>query len=238
MGNRVDSTPIAQWILTFLVLAVVACSGSEESTVVTDDEEGPIPSATEARKALNEALQAFNRYCLTPSAQGGESSYPISLVSPGSSQPSFRYRQLWALTQAGLLDTTMATTNGGLSLHRFHLSASGRQSQYEIAQGQGYTKMFCYAVPRVTELDSIKARYNAGPNALAQVWFKYSYEDLGRWVESPPIQRTFSGLSPIPSARSQSSAEKLLVRVDSAWVDRRLTGYERPPARPRPPESR
>ena len=214
---------------------LLACSGGEEASVVIRDEEGPTPPPTEARRALNEALQAFNRYCLAPAAQGSGTTYPIALVQSGSGEASYRFRQLSALRQAGLLDTTMERSNGGLRVHRFGLTESGHQSQYEIARGQGYRRMFCYAVPRVTRLDSIKAVYNAGPNPLARVWFRYGYGDFGTWVESPAVQRAFSGLDPLPARQAGQTTQKLLIRVDSAWVDRRLTGYERPPERPRPP---
>lgn len=155
----------------------------------------------------------------------------------GSGESSYRYRQLSALRQAGLLDTTVTRSDGGLLVHRFGPTESGRQSQYEIAEGQGYRRMFCYAVPRVTRLDSIKAVYNAGPNPLARIWYTYGYENRGDWVESAAVQRTFSGLDPLPAPQTRPSTDALLVRVDSAWVDRRLTGYERPPAtaQPEPP---
>ena len=214
---------------------VLACSGGEEASVTIRDEEGPVPSPVETRTALNEALQAFNQYCLAPTAQGSGTTYPIALVRSGSGESSYRYRQLAALRQAGLLDTTVTRSDGGLLVHRFGLTESGRQSQYEIAEGQGYRRMFCYAVPRVTRLDSIKAVYNAGPNPLARIWYTYGYENRGDWVESAAVQRTFSGVDPLPAPQTRPSTDALLVRVDSAWVDRRLTGYERPPERPSPP---
>jgi hypothetical protein len=214
---------------------LLACSGGEEASVTVRDEEGPVPSPVGTRTALNEALQAFNRYCLVPAAQGSGTTYPIALVRSGSGESSYRYRQLSALRQAGLLDTTVARSAGGLLVHRFGLTESGRQSQYEIAEGQGYRRMFCYAVPRVTRLDSIKAVYNAGPNPLARIWYTYGYENRGDWVESSAVQRSFSGIDPLPATRTRPSARALLVRVDSAWVDRRLTGYDRPPKRPNPP---
>jgi len=212
---------------------LLACSGGDQAVVIRG-EEGPTPTPPDARKALNEALQAFNDYCLAPDAQGG-GTYPIALVNPGTNTSSYRHRQLAALREAGLLDTTVAQSDGGLPVHRFDLTRTGRESQYEIAQGQGYENMFCYAIPRVTQLDSIKAIYNAGPNPLARVWYTYSYQDQASWVESPGVQRSFSGLPPLPSPQARRSDRKLLVRVDSAWVDRRLTGYDRPPERPNPP---
>ena len=218
----------------FLGAGLFACSGGEEAVVVREDE-GPAPAPADARVALNEALQAFNDYCLVPAAQGSDTTYPIALVNPGSSTSSYRYRQLLALREAGLLDTTVARSSGGLPVHRFGLTETGRESQYDIAGSQSYQRMFCYAIPRVTRLDSIKAVYNAGPNPLAQVWFSYGYTDQASWVESPALQHSFSGLDPLPSPQSRRSARKLLVRVDSAWVDRRLTGYDRPPERPNRP---
>jgi hypothetical protein len=94
--------------------------------------------------------------------------------------------------------------------------------------------MFCYAVPEIARIDSIAARYNSGPNALAQVWFAYRYANRGKWVQSPAVQRAYSGLQSLPD-RSPRTSEILLVRVDSAWVDRRLTGYARPPENPNAP---
>jgi len=233
MVDRVSASCLALAVV-FLGGGLLACSGGEE-TVVVREEEGPAPTPTEARTALNEALQAFNDYCLAPAAQGSDTTYPIALVNPGASTSSYRYRQLAALREAGLLDTTVARSSGGLPVHRFALTQTGRGHQYEIAQGQGYRPMFCYATPRVTRLDSIKAVYNAGPNSLVRVWFTYGYEDQSPWVESPALRRSFSGLTPLPSPDARRSDRKLLVRVDSAWIDRRLTGYERPPERPTPP---
>jgi hypothetical protein len=220
-------------VAVLLGTGVLACSGGDQAVVIRD-EEGPTPSPVDTRTALNEALQAFNEYCLAPDAQAG-STYPVALVNPGTNSASYRYRQLAALREAGLLDTTVARSDGGLPVHRFDLTKNGRASQYEIAQGQEYEHMFCYAIPRVTQLDSIKAIYNAGPNALARVWYSYGYQDQASWVESPAVQRSFSGLNPLPSPQARRSDRKLLVRVDSAWVDRRLTGYDRPPERPTPP---
>lgn len=214
-----------------------ACSGSKDATeasVVVREEEGPAPTPEAARTALNEALQAYNGYCLTPVAEARDS-YPITLVNPNARTSTHQYRELWALTQVGLLDTTATTSAGGLPVHQFDLTEKGRQSRYDIAQGRGYRRMFCYAVPVVTQLDSIKSIYNSGPNPLARVWFSYGYTDLGSWRNADSIRRTFSGLDPLPTKETRRSTRKLLVQVDSAWVDRRLTGYERPPKRPDPP---
>ncbi len=222
-------------IFPLLVISVLGCGGGDEAAVVIRDEDGPAPTPTDARTALNEGLQSFNEHCLAPEAQKSEDTYPISVLGPGSNEASYRYQQLRALTRTGLLDTTVVDTTGSLPIHRFAPTSQGRESLYEIVQGGGYTEMFCYAIPRVTRLDSIKAVYNAGPNPLVRVWFEYGYQDLGSWVESPPVQRTFSGLEPLPSPQAPHPGVELLVRVDSAWVDRRLTGYERPPDRPTPP---
>jgi len=225
--------PFLLFVAVVLGSGILACSGGDQAVVIRD-EEGPTPTPADTRKALNEALQAFNDYCLAPDAQGNEP-YPIALVNPGTSTSSYRYRQMAALREAGLLDTTVTQSDGGLPVHRFDLTKTGRASQYEIARGQGYENMFCYAIPRVTQIDSIKAIYNAGPNALARVWYSYGYQDQASWVESPGVQRSFSGLNPLPSPQARRADRKLLVRVDSAWVDRRLTGYDRPPERPAPP---
>jgi hypothetical protein len=230
-------------LVTALVLGLglLACGGSDEATseeaetgLVIRDEEGPAPTAEEAKKALDESLQAFNPFCLTPIAEN-EADYPITLVNPNSRAPSHQYRELWALKQAGLLDTSAAQSTGGLPVHKFSLSKKGEQTRYEIAQSRSYRRMFCYAVPVVTQLDSIKSVYNSGPNSLARVWFSYGYTDLAPWVNTPILQRTFSNLNPLPSKKETYNTKKLLVRVDSAWVERRLTGYERPPKRPNPP---
>jgi len=228
--------------LTVLLIAAIitgtgllACGGSAEtSDVVTNDEEGPIPSAAQAQQALNEALQAFNDYCLAPNAQGPGATYPLALFNPNPNAPSFKYRQLWALTQAGLLDTTITRGQRGLPVHRFRLTSDGRSVQYEIAQGRGYRPMLCYAVPKVTRIDSIKSVYTSGPNPLANVWFAFSYQNLGDWIESASVRRSFSGLPRRPSATDTLYTDQLLIEVDSAWVDRRLTGYDRPPDQPRP----
>jgi hypothetical protein len=231
----VSRVPLLLCTTILLGLGLLACGSSEETQKVAIQEtEGPAPTAEEARQALNEALQAFNGYCLTPIAEN-RADYPITLVNPSARAPSHQYRELWSLAQAGLLDTTAAQSTGGLPVHQFSLSQKGKQSRYEIAQARGYRSMFCYAIPVVTQLDSIKSVYNAGPNSLARVWFSYGYTDLGSWVNTQAVQRTFSGLNPLPSKELSRADQKLLIRVDSAWVDRRLTGYDRPPKRPDPP---
>ena len=139
-----------------------------------------------------------------------------------------------ALTRAGLLEEKITRDERGLPVHRFTIAKEGRTSHYDIAQGRRYEKRFCYAVPHVAKLDSIKAVYTSDPNPLANVWFTYAYRDLGRWAESRTIRRVFSGMPPLPSRTDTTRTEQLLIRVDSAWVDRRLTGYERPPSRPSP----
>ncbi|PSQ95576.1 MAG: hypothetical protein BRD55_10085 [Bacteroidetes bacterium SW_9_63_38] len=225
-----------------LGLGLLACGGSDEATseganddgLVVRDEEGPAPTAETTKKALNESLQAFNPHCLRPDAES-QADYPITLVNPNSRAPTRQYRELWVLMQAGLLDTTAAQSTGGLPVHRFSLTKKGEQTRYEIAQSRGYEPMFCYAVPVVTQLDSIRTVYSSGPNPLARVWFSYGYTDLATWVDSSLVRSTFSGLNSRPSKTQTRSAKKLLVQVDSAWVDRRLTGYERPPKRPNPP---
>jgi len=218
-----------------LLLGVVlaGCLGSQGNELVVDDEDGPVPTAAQARTALDEALKAFNNHCIAPAAQGTRASYPITMMNPSSSRPSFEYRQLWALKEVGLLDTSQVETERGFPVHRFALTRKGRRAQYDIAQGRGYRTMFCYAIPRVTRLDSIKAVYTSSPNPLANVWFMYKYRPKGKWAASPVLQETFSGLDPSePSPTEEYSGEQLLMRVDTAWVDRRLTGYEEPPSRP------
>jgi len=216
-------------------LGLLACGGSTPTNdIVIRDEQGPAPTPDEARTALGEALAAFNPYCLAPNAQNDTDAYPVPLVNPNPNAPSFQYRQLSALVHAGLLDTTVTRSQGGLPVHRFSITKKGQQTQYEIAQARSYTPMFCYAVPEVAQIDSIKALYNAGPNSLAQVWFAYRYTNLGKWVQSPAVRRTYSGLQSLPSTAPRPT-NMLLIRVDSAWVDRRLTGYERPPKNPNAP---
>jgi hypothetical protein len=219
-------------LLTGLVL--VACSGNTETTtsdVTTDTTKGPIPRTAGARQALNEALQTFNDYCLAPTAQGAEGEYPLEVFNPSPNAPSFKYRELRALAQVGLLDTSVVRGARGLPVHRFGLTDAGRSAQYDIAQGRSYKAMFCFGVPQVVRLDSIKAIYTSGPNPLARVWFAYSYQDIGEWRNAPAVRRAFSALPPLPSSSETLYTKQLLVRVDSAWIDRRLTGFARPPDR-------
>jgi hypothetical protein len=214
---------------------LLACGGSAEtSDIDTDDSEGTVPNASQARQALNEALQAFNDYCLAPNAQGPGATYPLALFNPNPNAPSFKYRQLWALKQAGLLDTSVTRGQRGLPVHRFRLTGAGRSAQYDIAQGRGYRPMFCYAVPEVVRIDSIKSVYTSGPNPLANVWFAFSYQNIGDWIDLASVRRSFTGLPPTPSSTDTLHTDQLLIEVDSAWVDRRLTGYERPPDQPSP----
>jgi hypothetical protein len=220
-------------LLTGSVLFACGGGGPEvASDVVTDTTQGPIPPPTDARQALNESLQAFNDHCLAPTAQSAADTYPLELFNPSPNAPSFKYRQLWALTQVGLLDTTIVRGARGLPVHQFRLTSAGRTAQYDIAQGRTYKPMFCYAVPRVVRLDSIKAVYNSGPNPLAKVWFAYSYRNQGDWRRARPIRRAYSALPPLPPSADTLRTDQLLIEVDSAWIDRRLTGYDRPPSRP------
>ena len=216
-----------------LGIGLLGCGGSEEyEDVVTNEKEGPIPTPPQAERALNEALQAFNDHCLAPRAQGRDAEYPLPLFNPSAT--SFKYRQLRALSTVGLLDTTVAEGRRGLPVYRFALTKTGRASQYDIAQGQGYRPMFCYTAPEVVQVDSIKSVYTSGPNALANVWFAYSYRSPADWIDSPAIQRSFSRLPSTPSPTDTFRTEQLLMQLDSAWVDRRLAGYERPPEPPSP----
>ena len=212
-------------------LGLLACGGSEESReVILDDEEGPIPTPTQAQQALNEALKTFNDHCLAPRAQGRRAAYPLSLFNPG--QSSFEYRQLRALTEADLLDTTVTKGERGLPAYRFALTKKGRAEKYDIAKGQGYQSMFCYTVPQVIRVDSIKSVYNAGPTPLANVWFVFNHQKPADWVDLPSVQRSFSGLPPKSSLDDTVHTDQLLMQVDdSTWIDRKLTGYERLPSR-------
>lgn len=231
MSSRVFRAVPFLFSLALVSLSLLACGGSEESrSVVTNDEEGPIPSPTQAQEALNEALKAFNDHCLAPRAQGRDASYPLPLFNPGAS--SFQYRQLRALTDAGLLDTTVTQGKRGLPVYRFALTKAGRAAQYDIAEGRRYRPMFCYTVPQVVRLDSIKSVYTSGPNPLANVWFTYKYQSPADWIDAPFVRRSFSGIPPAPSPTDTLHTKQLLMQVDSAWVDRRLTGYDRPPDRP------
>jgi hypothetical protein len=227
---RFPAAPLSAFLLLGSLL--LSCGGSEEATsdVVIEDEEGPVPTVDEARSALNDALRAYNRYCLVPEAQKTQG-YPITRINPSGTAPSFEYQQLRALQQAGLLDTTVVQSAGELPVHKFDLTDAGRETQYQIARGRGYDPRFCYAIPEVSRVDSIKAVFNSGPNELARVWFAYRYTELKPWVETPSVQRMFSGVEPLPSPDRERTAEQLLIRIGGiggTWVDRRLAGAERP----------
>lgn len=223
-----------------LGLGLLACSGSGNTTTTDTDtdtntiinnEEGPAPSIEEAQKALNEALRAYNPYCLGPRAENS-ADFPITLINPSARSPTHQYQQLWVLKEIGLLDTTATESTGGLPVHEFSITRQGERTRYDIAQSGGYRRMFCYGVPSVTRIDSIKALYNAGPNDLAKVWFTSRVEKRRSWSDSVAVRNTFPGVTPLPPPKAQHSWEELLVQVDSAWVDRRLTGYGRPPNGP------
>ncbi len=233
MASNVSRVALPLTATLLVGLSLLACSGSEEvNEIVKDDEEGPIPEAQQAEQALNEALTAFNDYCLYPRAQGPRASYPLQLFNPNTS--TLRYRQLRALAEAGLLDTTITKGRQGLPVHRFALTKTGRASQYDIAEARSYRPKFCYAVPEVTRIDSIKAVYTSGPNPLARIWFTHSYPDVADWIDARLVRRSFSGRPPTPSPSDTLHTDELLIQVDSAWVDRRLIGYDRPPDRPSP----
>lgn len=235
MSGPLSRAALLSCATLFTGLILVACGSNTETTssdVVTDTTQGPVPSPADTRQALNEALQTFNNYCLAPAAQDAEGEYPVELFNPSPTAPSFKYRELRALAQVGLLDTSVVRGARGLPVHRFGLTDAGRSAQYDIAQGRSYKAMFCFGVPRVVRVDSIKAVYNSGPNPLARAWFAYSYQDVGDWRNAPAVRRAFSALPPLPSSNETLYTRQLLVRVDSAWIDRRLTGFARPPERP------
>jgi hypothetical protein len=225
----------------FLVAALLigggglACSGSGETNadLVTDDSEGPIPVLKEARTALNRAMQAFNEHCMFPRVQS-EEGYPVTLFNPDPEAPSFKYRQVQALEEIGLLNKTVAQDRGEVPVHRFSLTKKGKAAQYDIARGRDYTSMFCYAIPHVARIDSIKSVYTSDPNPLARVWFVYTFRDVSRWATSNAVQEAYPGTFSVPSPSDTIRANQLLTRIDSAWVDRRLTGFDRPPSRPSP----
>jgi len=235
------SFPARRSLLVLLATVLVgggglACGGSGETgmDIVTDDSEGPIPAPEDARTALNRAMQAFNRHCMFPRVQSESGSYPLTLFNPDPEAPSFKYRQVQALAEEGLLKKTVTKGERGLPIHRFALTEKGRAAQYDIARGRDYTPMFCYAIPHVARIDSIKSVYTSDPSPMARVWFAYTFRDLGRWATANDIQQSFPGSFSLPSPSDTLRTNQLLIRVDSAWVDRRLAGYDRPPSRPTP----
>lgn len=217
-----------------LCLGILACGGSDKAaspSIVIEEEKGPAPTPEESRTALDEALRAFNRYCVSPLAEQ-EANFPIKLINPKTRAQTHQYQQLWVLKQIGLLDTTATESTGGLPVHEFSITRKGERTRYDIAQSRGYQRMFCYGVPKVSRIDSIKAIFNSGPNELAKVWFAYGVENRRSWGKSAAVRNTFPGVSTLPPTGTERRTEQLLVQVDSAWVDRRLTGYSRPPKGP------
>lgn len=234
MNASVHRLPVLL-ITSFLVgVGLLACSGSEETkrtNIVIEEKQGPAPSADAAETALNESLRAYNPYCVSPRAESS-AEFPVTLINPSSRAPTHQYQQLWVLHQNGLLDTTLASSTGGLPVHKFSITPKGERTRYDIAQSSEYRRMFCYGVPMVTQIDSIKSVYNTGPNELAKVWYRYTVEKRRSWGQSRGVRNTFPGVTPLPAPGTQRAAEDLLVQVDSAWVERRLTGYDRPPKGP------
>lgn len=214
-------------------LGLLSCGETKPtSDVPISNEYGAAPTPSEARSALNAAFEAFNDYCLSPGQQGARISFPFSLVNPETQNRTFQYRQLEALLQVGLLDTSHVEARRGLPLVRFALTQKGKEAQYNIVKGRGRQTAFCYAVPQVTALDSIKSIFNSGPNPLAKVWFSYQYQNRGEWINADSIQKVFANIRSLPQPNQNESAEKLLVRVGTTWTDRRLAG-----SRPRRPDS-
>lgn len=211
---------------TLLVgVGLLSCGETKStSTVPISNNYGAAPTPTEAQAALNAAFAAYNDYCLSPGQQGAHISFPFSLVNPGTQNRTFQYRQLEALVQVGLLDTSHVEARRGLPLVRFSLTQKGKKAQYNVVKGQGRRTAFCYAVPKVTGLDSIKSVFNSGPNPLAKVWFSYQYQKRGEWVNADSIQKVFANIRSLPQRNQPESAEKLLVRVGTTWTDRRLVG--------------
>lgn len=234
MSASVHRPPVLLLTTLFLGIGLLACGGSDEATTpdaVIKEEEGPAPTAEKAKTALTEAVQAHNRYCVHPRAEQN-AAFPITLVNPSSRSPTHQYQQLWVLQQVGLLDTTASKSTGGLPVHRFSMTRKGERTRYDIARSRGYQRMFCYGVPTVARIDSIKSIYNAGPNNLAKVWFAYRVENRRSWGDTSAVRNVFSNVPSLPRPNTAFTSEELLVQVDSAWVDRRLTGYSRPPEGP------
>lgn len=208
-----------------LSLGLLACGETRPaSDVLISNEQGPTPSPQEARAALNEALEAFNDHCILPGEQGAQITFPFSLVNPDTRNRTFQYTQLQALVDVGLLDTTHVEARGGLPVVRYEVTAKGKTAQYEVIQGRSRRTAFCYAVPQVARIDSIKSKYTSGPIPLANVWFSYHYERRGQWVETDTIQKTFANLRSVPQPNNPKTDKKLLIRVDTTWVDQRLAG--------------
>lgn len=206
-------------------LSLLACGETKPtSDVVISNEMGPTPTPDEARAALNDALEAFNDHCILPGEQGAHITFPFSLINPNTRNRTFQYSQLQALVTVGLLDTTQVEARGGLPVVRYSLTPKGKNARYEVVQGRSRRTAFCYAVPQVARLDSIKSSFNSGPNSPVQVWFSYQYEHRGQWVKTDSIQKTFANLRSLPEQNTPQSGKNVLIRMDTTWVDQRLAG--------------
>lgn len=215
-------------------LSLLSCGETKPATdVLISNEMGPTPTPEEARAALNEALEAFNDHCILPGEQGAQITFPFSLLNPSTRNRTFQYTQLQALVGVGLLDTTRVRVRGGLPVVRYTLTPKGKKARHDIVYGRSRRTAFCYAVPQVVRLDSIKSRFSSSPNPLAEVWFSYHYQHRGQWVKTDSIQETFATIRSLPERNSPQSAKKVLIRVnDTTWVDQRLPGTAAPRRRP------
>lgn len=213
-------------VLTVLLAAsVIACGGDGVSQTV-DEQTELVPTAAEAEDAINQALQALNHYCVSPGAFRGDVSFPLSVVNPNSDQPSFQNRELMVLTEAGLLDTTLVEEDSSVPIQKFSLTPNGEKAFSRIVRGRRTSPMFCYAFPRVARLDSVKAVPSRAPGRQAEVWFGYHYRETADWIETPAVERIFSGLPSPPPPEDTMQAKERLTRFKGRWMDQRLTGNE------------
>jgi hypothetical protein len=202
---------------------LVACGGSDTAVVVQQSEEAEVPSATTARSALDVSLSAFNEACVVP-VRIQQSSFPVTVIAPNRQERSTRYRELNALASAGVL--TADTTTRNLERLTFRVSDAWQDARKDILDPRrGVQEALCYATPRVTAVDTIKAIEGRTTRKLAEVVFRYTYSQAAAWAQTPEVKRAFPKVRAFLQRNgSERRRRQTLVATDDGWVDVRLRG--------------
>jgi hypothetical protein len=210
--------------LASLLLAgfLVACGGSE----VVQDQDDDLPTQETARSALEQSMNAFNTACLIPE-RAKQQGFPVTVLAPSRRERRTRYRELNALAASGVL---VADTTSDRNIERltFRVADEWESALRSLADARrGTQKALCYAEPRVTRIDTIKALRGRTTRKLAEVIFRYRYTEAAAWARHQGVQREFPEVRGFLQARtSEQQMSQTLVATDAGWVDARLRGLQ------------
>jgi len=218
------------FVLALSVTLWTACAGAE---TVTDDTGRKMPSENAAEDAVNESLMSFNEACINPQALSQGDTFPITLIEADTTRPTVAVRQLLTLEDAGLVTFNRVVNNQRLVKNTFTLTEDGEESLSTVYQFRGWQSALCYATPEVTQIDTIYALRQQGPQPLADVRFAYRLVDVADWARRDDIQRSYPDVQDILATVGQTRTEQqTVVLTDTGWravrVIRRTDGEEAP----------